>query len=210
LLFSPVPFANPAFAGPAFFVDAGGGYVQMQNTGQFYNNSTLGPNSGYGLNIGLWTTFTNGNPPLEFQFGVQDRYETVQASGLSYGLNLVYPVVRLQMSRIYFAFGYTPFVMSSEGGSSAENQTLNNTTGSTAMFGETGVLFPVTPKFSFGTSLSYERVTSGGVASPSPIYTGNFFMRFYFGFGEGGSTGGSSRTSNEFHGWRYPFGREIY
>jgi len=210
LIMIELPFAKIAFAGPAFFVDAGVGYVQMQNTGTFYNNSSLGTNSGYGLNLGLWTTFTNGNPPIEFQLGVQDRYESVSASGDSYGLNLVYPVVRLQLSRLFFSFGYTPFVMSSIGGSSTANETLSDKSGATAMIGEVGLLLPVTPKFSFGISFSDERVSSGGVASPSPIYTGNFFMRFYFGFGSGGSTGGSSRTSNEFHGWRYPFGRELY
>jgi hypothetical protein len=199
------PLAKDSFAGAAFYVDAGGGYVQMKNTSQFYNNSSLGTNSGYGLNLGLWTTFTSGDPPIEFQFGLQDRYESVSASGDSYGLNLMYPTARLQLSRLFFSFGYTPFVMSSVGGSSAQNQTLSHVSGADAILGEVGTLLPVTPKFSFGVAFDYEKITSGGVSSPSPIYSGNFFMRFYFDFG-----GGGSRTSNEYHGWRYPFGKEIF
>jgi hypothetical protein len=31
-------------------------------------------------------------------------------------------------------------------------------------------------------------------------------MRVYWGIGSTGGGGGSSATSNEFRGWRYPFG----
>lgn len=73
------------------------------------------------------------------------------------------------------------------------------------MMGEMGFLLPVTPRFSFALSGTYETVSSGGVKSPNPIVSGNFLMRFYFGFGDA-----NSRKSNEFRGWRYPFGKELY
>lgn len=198
-------FAVPAFAGAAFYVDAGGAYVQMKDASQFYHGSQ-NSGTGYGLNLGLWTTFTNGDAPLEVQFGVDDRYEAVSSSGQSYGLNIPYPVLRLQASRIYLSFGYSPYVMSSIGGNSASSQTLQHVPGARAMMGEIGTLLPVTPRFSFGLAGTYETVSDGGIKSPNPIISGNFFMRFYFGFGDGSTT----RKSNEFRGWRYPFGRDLY
>lgn len=194
--------APRAYAGAAFYVDAGGSYVQMKNAASFFNGTT-DSGTGYGMNIGLWTTFTNGDAPLEFQLGVDDRYSSVSP----YSLNAVYPVVRLQASRIFFSFGYSPYVMGSTSGSSSassSSSSLQHVSGASALMGEAGLLLPVTPLFSFGLSGTYEQVSEGGVKSPSPVISGNVFMRFYFGFGDG-----SSRKSNEFHGWRYPFGKEM-
>ena len=197
---------SSAFAGPAFFVDAGGGYAQLRDPGAFYNSSQSSTASGYGLGMGIWTTFTNGDPILEFQFGIQDHYLSANdGNGNTFGLNLPYGVIRLQSSRIYLSFGYSPYVMRSIGGSSATSDVMSHVSSAYAMLGELGFLLPVTPKFSFGVSGTYETVSDSGVKSPNPIIAGNFFMRFYFGFG-----GGEGRRSNEFHGWRYPFGTELH
>jgi hypothetical protein len=112
----------------------------------------------------------------------------------------VYPVLRLQISRLYFSLGATPFVMRSldyNGVSSG----LSRITDATSYLGEVGVLFPITPKVSFGLSATAEYVHENSVSSPNPIGSANAFLRFYFGFGDG------SHNSSEFYGWRYPFGR---
>ena len=199
--------APSAFAGPAFFVDAGGSYVQMKSDNAFFGNQISSSNHGYGLNLGLWTTFTNGNPPLEIQLGVEDRYANIVSSQDYYGLNVVYPVLRLQASRIFLSGGYSPYVFRSIGGSTSSNQTLSLVKGGSSLLGEVGTLLPITPRFSFGISGVYESVSVGGVKSPSPVISANLFMRFYFGFGSGGLGG---RKSNEFRGWRYPFGKDLF
>lgn len=202
--------ALPAFfavsgcwAGPLFYVDAGGGYVQMRNSASFFNQSGSGTGSGYGLGLGFFSTLTTRDPVMNFQLGIQDRYETTSNAGATDGLNLPYAAVRLQLSRIFFTFGYCPYVWQSIGGASAQSATLSHVSAAYSLLGEAGFLLPVTPRFSFYLSGAYESVSAGGVKSPNPILSGAAGMRFYFGFGAGDS------GSNEFHGWRYPFGREL-
>jgi hypothetical protein len=200
--------ASVAQAGPAFYVDFSGSDVFLYSPGAFFNNAVANSEAGaYGLGLGLWTTFTNGDPPVEFQLGLQDRYISgSDSNGDSFGINAAYAVARLQLSRIYLGFGYSPYVMRSTGGSSATSQSLSVVSGASSMMGQLGFLMPITPKFSFGLEASYQTVSVGGVSSPSPIYAGSAFMRFYFGFGQGGG----SRSSNEFRGWRYPFGKDLF
>ncbi len=195
-----------AWAGPTFYVDAGAGYVNLQKPSPFFNGSLVsGSASGYGLGIGLWTTFTSNTPALNFQLGLQDRYTGgADSAGTSFGLNIPYLVARLQASLLYLGFGYSPYVSRSVNGTTS----FGPVTGASSMMGQAGVLLPVTPKFSFGIEGSYQTVNSGYGASPSPIIAVTGFMRFYFGFGAGGA-GGGGHTSGEFRGWRYPFGKDL-
>jgi hypothetical protein len=205
---SGVLFLIPGFAhaGPAFYADAGGSLVKIRSEDPFWGSNDPSAGFGYGLNFGIFTTFTNSNPTVELQFGLLDRYSSASASNpqTTYQLMSVYPVLRLQLSRLYFSAGGTPFVMRGLS-SSAGNYGLTRVNNAISYLGEVGILYPVTPKFSFGTSLSAEYVHVDESWSPKPLASANFFMRFYFGFGEGGG----SRNSTEFRGWRYPFGRDF-
>jgi hypothetical protein len=73
---------------------------------------------------------------------------------------------------------------------------------------ESGLLWALTPEFSLGTSVGTQWVYSNGTLGPKPALDAMGLMRFYFGFTDGSGSGGS-RSSNEFKGWRYPFGREL-
>jgi len=195
-----------AHAGAAFYVDAGGSVVHMHNPDPFYGTGIPSAGIGYGLNLGIFTTFTEKSPLVNLQFGIEDRFSTGGDSSqqASYQFMAVYPVLRLQLSRLFLSAGYSPIVWRGEtlnGSSSA----LTEVSGASSYLAEAGTLFPITPKFSFGASLSGEWVHADPSWSPRPIMAGNFFMRFYFGFG----SGGGSSNSTEFRGWRYPFGRDF-
>jgi hypothetical protein len=198
-------FASSSYAGPLFYVDAGAGYTKMESPSPFFSGTSSGTPSGYNVGLGLWSTLTTGSPIVNLQFGVLDRYENTQitGTGMTEGLNLPYGAARVQISRLFFTFGYCPYVWSSSGGTSTTGSVLSHAVGASSMLGEAGLLLPVTPLFSFGLSGSYESVSQNGIKSPSPIISGNVFMRFYFGFFGGSAT----RSSNEFVGWRYPFGK---
>lgn len=191
----------PALAGPAFYVDAGGSYVQMKGANTFFNSNSLGQTA-YGMDLGIWTTFTHRETAMDFQFGIYDRQQSILNSGTSSSLNLILPAVRLQASRVFLTFAYSPYVF---GPSNSSPTGLGRALQSTALLGEMGMLFPITPKFSFGASGSYETIKRNGISGPDPALAGNFFMRFNFGFG----SEEASRPSSEFKGWRYPFGREL-
>jgi hypothetical protein len=193
-------FANSAWAGASFYADAGASGVEIHTPAPFWGFGVPSASLGYGLNYGIWTTFSTNEPVINLQFGIQDRYESATGNGASYGYMAAYPELRLQISRLYFTAGYTPFVMKSLDYNGTSTG-LSRVSDATAYLGEAGILFPITPKVSFGLSASVEYVHENSVASPNPIAAGNAFLRFYFGFGDG------SHGSSEFHGWRYPFGR---
>ncbi|MFY0022180.1 hypothetical protein ABTQ05_19840, partial [Acinetobacter baumannii] len=74
-------------------------------------------------------------------------------------------------------------------------------------FVELGMLFPLTPKFSFGAAASLAYVKSAFGLGPAPIIDLTASMHFHFGSAGGSNSGsGEEGHSNEFQGWRYPFG----
>jgi hypothetical protein len=188
--------STTAWAGPSFYADAGVAGTQIHTPSPFWGDGVPSASIGYGVNYGIWTTFTSNEPVINLQFGIQDRYSSASGNGATYGFMAAYPEIRLQLSRLYFSFGATPFVMKSldYNGTSAG---LQRVSGASSYLGEVGILFP---KVSFGLSASAEYVHENSFSSPSPIASANAFLRFYFGFGDG------SHNSSEFHGWRYPFG----
>jgi hypothetical protein len=180
---------STAWAGPAFYVDASGGLVRENS------------NDGFGVNLGMWTSFTHNEGPMQFQLGVQDRYSSFSSSGSDLStLNIPYVVARLQASIIYLGFGYSPYVMG-ENNSSGSSTSLSHVSGASSVMGQVGFLAPVTPKFSFGAEGSYQTLNGGALSGSSATYGISALMRFYFDFANG-----NSGSSNEFHGWRYPFG----
>jgi hypothetical protein len=194
-----------AQAGAAFYVDAGGAVTHIHSPDPFYGTGIPSSGTGYGLNLGIFTTFTERSPAINLQFGLEDRYTSTSnsAAGASYQFMAAYPVLRLQVTRLFLSAGVTPLVWRGET-LNGVTTSLSQVSSALSYLGEAGLLLPVTPKFSFGISGSGEWVSVGSSSSPRPIMSGNFFMRFYFDFGSG-----EYHNSSEFHGWRYPFGRDL-
>lgn len=192
----------PARAAGVFYYDLAGGISKYMQTSPFFGATAQGSTSyGYALNNAVFVNLGGSQQAFAFQFGLQHRLSAASDTVGTYAVQTAYPVLRLQLSRIFIAAGYTPFVwrrVSDQGGLDYFSRAQQ----ATATLLETGLILPVTPKFSMAIQGGAQFISDGGTRSPSPIWDGTFSMRFYFGFyGNGGD-----HSSSEFKGWRYPFG----
>ncbi len=182
-------------------IETGLGMSTISNTDPFFGvGGPTAATPGFGGDIGLYAGIF-GNV-IEFQLGLENKFSSGSGSTGNYMLDVPYGVFRVQISKIFFGVGYSTFVYR-QSNNLPEAMTLTQTEGASAMIMEGGILFPVTPLFSMGGKGSIETITGGGGTSPS-VMTISFLLRFYF------EISGSQATSNEYKGWRYPFGREIF
>ncbi|MCM2276595.1 MAG: hypothetical protein NDJ89_00785 [Oligoflexia bacterium] len=196
----------PSAQAVTFYVESGMG-TSFFRGGEAFFAPEGSSRTGYGLafNLGFFMVLSDGSAPVELHFGLQPRYSTASQTS-SYTLLAAYPVARLQISRLYVAGGMTPFVWRRMG-ASAGFDAISAVSSALATYGEVGILWPVTPDFSLGLAGTAQYVSSGGTRSPSPAVDLAMTMRFYLNWGKrGGDSGGASSGSNEFQGWRYPFG----
>ena len=207
----------------SFYTDVSGGITRAQAASSSLTSDPLIKNSGggnpassgsgYNANLGIFFRPANSAPIVEFHFGILYRIQAMSSdvsgatslTSVAYTMNTPFPVLRLQISRLYFGAGYTTMVYRSVG-QSTDYFGVQRASSASATYVEGGLLWPITPKFSLAASLAMTSFTQGGAVSPSPVYDANINMRFYWGFSKGD---GSKSGSNEFKGWRYPFGREI-
>lgn len=186
----------------SFYYEFAGGVSRMSQLSPFYGNAgSSSTGLGWAVNNSLMANFGSGGP-LEFQLGIQHRISGSSDDTMNYGFQAAYPVLRVQLSRLYFAGGYTPFVWRRTS-SQLGVQDYARAENTSAFLAEAGFLWPVMRLFSLGVSGSAQFANAGGGgSSPSPVMDGTVLMRFYFGF----YGGGKDHDSNEFKGWRYPFG----
>jgi hypothetical protein len=192
-----------AAANGSYYYDIAGGFAKYQQTSPFFGN-TPQASTGYGfaLNNGIFVNWGSDARAFAFQLGLQHRLSSASDSNASYAVQAVYPVMRLQFSRIYLGTGFTPFVWKRTNGLGGVDY-FSSAKSTNAILAEAGFLMPVTPKFSLGTQGSAQIISGGGTKSPNPIWDATVSMRFYFGFF---GHSGDSQSSGEFKGWRYPFG----
>lgn len=201
--------SSPAYA-VTFFLESQTGMSQIRDGSGYFNgylSKTVTSPSTFGISFGmaLMASLTDGRLPIELQVGLLPKLSSGSDDNGSYSFLSVYPTARLQISRIYVAGGATPWVYGRSGSGLGFDQ-LIRTSSSLAFFGEVGLLWPIVPDFSLGVSSSMTWISGG--ASTSTLIDGAFLMRFYLGsIGNGtGAAMGASSPSNEFRGWRYPFG----
>ncbi len=190
----------------AFYVESGGGVTQIRG-GESFFGGTIPSTTGLGgnFNLGVYYGFADARNPVDVQAGLHFRWSTSSTESMFFATHATYANVRIQVSRIFFAAGITPFIwrrVSSSPGIDAFEQV----SGTLVFFGEAGLLWPITRDFSLGTALSGQFVSLDSGLSPKPIMDAVVMMRFYFGHSVGGSSGGSAKESNEWQGWRYPLG----
>jgi len=196
----------PAQATSLFF-EFGGGISKIQNGAPTLSvNAPASADIGPSANGSLFFALGTGLSALDAQIGIQTLFSTGTSFNEYYTLIAPYPVFRLQMSKIYVGAGLTPFVFK-RFQTNPGVDTIGSLTGLATM-GQVGLLFAITPKFSIAFQVDSQFVSVGGNVSPGPVIDVGAVLRFYFAAsGKGG--GGSSDSSNEFKGWRYPFGREL-
>jgi hypothetical protein len=206
-LISGVSWTSSALAG-SFYFDLGGGVSKMQSIGSFYGPQTDSSTSlGYNVNSALFINFSNGGP-IELQLGlVQELVSgTGSTTGNSYSLLTLYPALRIQITRLYFTGGYTPFIWQNNAaaGTTASATSFGRAAGATGILGEAGILWPITPEFSLGAAGNLQFIKSDAGSGPNPAMAAAVLMRFHFGYYDKGS--GDGTNSNEWKGFRYPFG----
>jgi hypothetical protein len=185
----------------AVYVDLSGGVAQFHSNSPFFGPGTDNPSGiGYAANFGGYFAFSSGNAAAEIQLGLQEKANLGSLGSTSYSMLGFYPALRIQVSRIYLTGGATPWIY--RGTTISDFKPVS---GALSYLGEAGFLLPVTPRFSFSLGMSAEFTSVSGVSGPWPVLQVTAGMRIYWGVGSTGG-GGGSHTSNEFRGWRYPFG----
>jgi len=205
-----LPWITRPAEASSFYYELQGGLGQVRSASPFFG--TDAPSSGFGpsFNLALAYSFSGGEIPLEFQLGLQSRLSTSSVdNGMTYyGVLAPYPMVRLQLSQFFIGGGVTP-VLWRRVATSPGVDSFKMVSGSLSFLSEAGFLWAVTPTFSLGAAAAAQFVSTGGTLSPKPILEATAVLRFYFGFSKKGASASSSSTSNEFKGWRYPFGSDL-
>lgn len=187
-----------------FYIESQTGLSQFRNASSFFGTPVTSPTDlGFSFGMAFMASFGNGDSPMELQLGVLPKYSTGSDTSGSYTVLSLYPLLRLQLSRLYLAGGATPWIYHQSSATGGGFDQFPYTTSSLAYYGEAGFLFPLVPTFSIGFSSSATWINGPSGENSGPLLDFTFLMRFY-----AGSIGGSSsgHTSNEFRGWRYPFG----
>ncbi len=175
----------------------------MQASASYGSDASNTSGLGFAFNNALMANLSMEGRIFEFHWGVQELWSSAQAGPDNLGYLAVYPELRIQMSRLFIGAGATPLAWrrsspeSGYDGFASSKSTLS-------MLGEAGILWPVVHDFSLGATLSGQWVTQSGTSSPAPLLNATILMRFYITFW--GKSSGGSGNSNEFKGWRYPFG----
>ncbi len=188
-----------AFAS-SYYLETGFGSGTLNHSQSFFGSTGTSTSSwNLALALGLFHNFSSGKSPIEFHFGLETR----SVSSASGSLLTAYPGLRIQLSVLYFSLGFTPWVWKTLSSSLGPSD-IHRAPGATAALGEIGLLWALTPLFSLNLSGATQWVHSPAGNSPWPTYEVLGSMRFYFGF-----SSSHSRSSNEFKGWRYPFGNSL-
>jgi hypothetical protein len=188
----------------SFYFDLGGGISQYRNADVFAG-ATVPSISDFGVSANAGLFFCLGDGALEFHLGIQDRFSNIIQGANSFGIHSPMAMVRIQIARIFLSAGYTNMVFRRLGTSFGFDN-FQSLTGATSYAAEVGFLFPLTPKFSIGLLTGGQYVSSPSGLSPAPTIDIGAVMRFHFGF-FGSSEKSTRGNSNEYEGWRYPFGR---
>jgi hypothetical protein len=194
--------AAPSARASSFYMEGGLGMGDMLQADTFFGSAPSRSGLGLAMCGGLFFNFMSDSI-VEFHLGIIDRVTITSPELLSWTVNAPYGSARLQLSLLYFGAGVAPIVQRRIA-TRAGLSNLNVVDSTLAYLGEAGFLWSVTPKFSLALSTTMEFVSSSGTLSPAPIIAVGAAMRIYFGFSGPGA--GRAQSSNEFKGWRYPFG----
>lgn len=165
----------------------------------------LGPgvglvNGGTGLGFNTTLGFNTSKESSIFQIHLGAKVPVASGSGGS--IAGIYPLLRLEFPRFYIGGGVTPLMY---GGTSSLPTTAVSTVG---IMGEVGLLWRVVPFF----FLALEGTTQMASSVPgvdSPVFGITLQMRFFIFQSDENVQYERGRREN-FDGWRYPFGIEIF
>lgn len=207
-------FLSPTLGyGASLYLETGAGIAQIRGASEFFGDgapSVLG--LGASLNLTLGANLSARKAPIAFHVGIQHRFTTGSDTLGSYALQASYPMIRVEMEKVFFGLGATPLVWKRTGltagvdGFAMEDSAI-------AILGEFGVQLPITPDVAFIMSSAVQAVkTSTGNFSPMPSIEGSFALRFFIGGGTSINAPDARKDRGglgEYEGHRYPFGIEL-
>jgi hypothetical protein len=186
------------------YLDVGGGLAFIRQSQALLRSSASDLGSGAAFHLAIIGNLSRPTASTLPQFGLMHRIATGSDSAASYGLQSTYPVFRLESQKLFLTLGATPFVFRGIGSAFG----LDWVRGAYGFLGELGFHYPITPEISFGASGAAQTVLMSGNLSPRPTLEFSAFMRLFFGRGERAATD-EDRDMGPYHGWRYPYGREL-
>ncbi len=183
------------------YFEFGAGMSKFYSGSDFFNGQ-IGGTTGFSItgNFMIAENFSDGGAFLQFHMGIKNTY-VAGSDGTNVGvMNVIYPIIRLEMPRMYIGFGASPFVLRRVS-EAALGIDFQRNAGDFALLAEIGFVWRVVPFFYLALEVGMQTVNTDAGLSPFPAATGTFQMRFMLGNGDAG--GGASRS---YDGWRYPFG----
>ena len=179
-----------------FYVDAGGGLSKL--------STPAGLTSGTATELAVLFPFTHPSSQIGLHFGAMHRTSSATSGATYYGLQAIYPVIRLEALRVFITGGATAVTLWSRARGNAGFDGFKRVSGFAA-YGEAGYEHPITPEISIIASAFGEFYSAGspdGLASQTSISGLLGFRLFY------GAPAPSSGPPRGLEGWRYPFGLE--
>jgi hypothetical protein len=155
------------------------------------------------VNFMFAENFSDAGSFLQFHFGLKNTYLAgfdVTTIGV---MNVIYPIIRLEMPRFYLGFGVSPFVMK-RSGLSVIGLDFTRDPSDLAFLAEVGFVWRIVPFFYIGFETGLQTVKTTNGFSPMPAASASIQLRFMLGDGDAG--GSSARP---YDGWRYPFGIQL-
>lgn len=194
-------YASHANAGP-FYIETGFGASKLQKMATFFGDGSPDSTSvGFGYNVTFAKNLSKTTSIMQAHLGVAVRSTSGAVAGTNYGLFSVYPVLRIELMRLYIGGGVSPFIFSQRSDSSG----FKAKSGALGLMAEAAILWRIVPYFHLALGASAEGIQISSTRSPLPAIQASFQMRFLFWFPvEAGERYG------DFDGWRYPFGIEIW
>ncbi len=194
-----------ALADGKISVEAGGGLSRIYGTQPFFgtSESTLG----YGVALGFTAAvqLTQVNSRARVFFGLSHRYDTGSDAAAQFGLQAIYPMLRLALPGLFLSAGATPYAWRKDTGAGRDG--WNRLSGSIAYLGEAGIEYGLSPEASLLAVATGQAVNTSGTTSPKPCFDVTAQIRIYFlpSQNEKGTDSGVS-AKDYLEGWRYPFG----
>jgi hypothetical protein len=197
------------------YPEFGGGF-SLHYSASDYFSTPLSATSAWSAaaNAGLFFGLSDGSHPVEIQFGATALLTTGFDNNL-FNMTLVpFPVMRIQITKVYLGFGVTPFAWRR---SDASLGILGFAPAPITLgyLAQAGFLLAGTPKFSAAAQVSAQffSTQAGAAFSPAPAVDASLVLRMYFQLfssssGQGSSGPASGHIPNEYRGWRYPFGEQ--